>query len=99
MNRLACLRLVERCADILYSIREEVEEAGIDVVTELAGPIAKLVDSFRTVHGFLLKQVHRPFLKRWLKRDEILRQIAGCDSDLDEALQMFSVSAIPLLPR
>jgi len=44
MNRLACLRLTERCADILLSIREEIVEAGNDVVTELQRPIIKLVE-------------------------------------------------------
>jgi len=44
MNRLACLRLTERCADILISIREEIQEAGSDVVAELQRPIMKLVE-------------------------------------------------------
>ena len=44
MNRLACLRLTERCADILLSIREEIREAGDDVGFDLQGPIIKLVE-------------------------------------------------------
>ncbi|KAF9462806.1 hypothetical protein BDZ94DRAFT_1260375 [Collybia nuda] len=55
-------------------------------------PISKLVDAFNDVHHFLQKQVHRPFLKRYLKRDEILKQIDGCDQGLGEALGMFSLS-------
>lgn len=42
MNRLASLRLTERCADMLISVREEIADAGDDVVEELHGPIAKL---------------------------------------------------------
>jgi abelson tyrosine-protein kinase 1 len=42
MNRMACLRLVERCADILYGIREEIHDAGDDVAEELHEPIHKL---------------------------------------------------------
>lgn len=42
MYRLASLRLTERCADILLSIRHEVQEAGDVVGEELAPPIAKL---------------------------------------------------------
>ena len=49
--------------------------------------------AFNTVYLFLQKQAHRPFLKRYLKRDEILKQIQGCDAELQEALGMFSVSA------
>ncbi|KAJ7496034.1 hypothetical protein B0H11DRAFT_2001603 [Mycena galericulata] len=92
LNRLACLRLTERCAEILLSVREEIKEAGEHVGDELAMPIEKLVGSFTSVHTFMLKQVHRPFLKRYLKRDEIIRDIAGCDKALGEALSMFGLS-------
>ncbi|KAF8060214.1 hypothetical protein FPV67DRAFT_1513824 [Lyophyllum atratum] len=91
-NRLACLRLTERCADILLSIREELHETGDMVGEELAKPIAKLEESFSNVHMFLQKQVHRPFLKRYLKRDEILAQISDCDASLGEALGRFGIS-------
>ena len=42
MNRMACLRLTERCADVLFSIREEISEAGDDVGEEINHPLAKL---------------------------------------------------------
>jgi abelson tyrosine-protein kinase 1 len=48
--------------------------------------------SFSHVQQFLQMQAHRPFLKRYLKRDEILRQISGCDKELNECLEMFGVS-------
>ncbi|TFK66401.1 hypothetical protein BDN72DRAFT_961779 [Pluteus cervinus] len=91
-NRLACLRLTERCADILLSVRQEVYEAGDTVAEELSQPIQKLTEAFTQVHQFLQKQVHRPFLKRYLKRDEILGQIRECDTSLGDALSMFNVS-------
>lgn len=43
LNRMACLRLTERCADILMSVREEIHEAGDKVAEELKDSIAKLV--------------------------------------------------------
>ncbi|KAJ7091133.1 hypothetical protein C8R44DRAFT_412775 [Mycena epipterygia] len=92
LNRLACLRLTERCAEILLSVREEIKDAGEQVGDELSMPIEKLVGSFTRVHNFMLKQTHRPFLKRYLKRDEIIRDIAGCDKALGEALSMFGIS-------
>ncbi|KAJ6587171.1 hypothetical protein DFH09DRAFT_1308232 [Mycena vulgaris] len=92
LNRLACLRLTERCAEILLSVREEVQDAGEQVGDELAMPIEKLVSSFTRVHNFMLKQTHRPFLKRYLKREEIIRDIAGCDKALGESLGMFGIS-------
>lgn len=42
VNFYRCLRLTERCADILISIRDEVHEAGDTVSQELAAPIGKL---------------------------------------------------------
>jgi abelson tyrosine-protein kinase 1/abelson tyrosine-protein kinase 2 len=48
------------------------------------------------VRDFLIKLAHRPFLKRYIKRDDILRDIAGCDTSLSDAMSMFSVSR-PLL--
>ena len=42
MNRLACLRLTERCAETLISVREEIQLAGIAVARELQDPINKL---------------------------------------------------------
>ncbi|KAL0570529.1 hypothetical protein V5O48_011438, partial [Marasmius crinis-equi] len=92
LNRLQCLRLTERCADILLSVRQEVQEAGDTVTEELRDPIVKLTDAFNSVYTFLQKQAHRPFLKRYIKRDEILKQISGCDAELQQALGMFSLS-------
>ena len=47
--------------------------------------------AFADVHSLMQKQVSRPFIKRYLKRDEILRAIQGCDVELNNALGMFSV--------
>ncbi|KAJ6521208.1 hypothetical protein DFH09DRAFT_223755 [Mycena vulgaris] len=91
MNRLACLRLAERSANLLLSIQQEVHETGDKVGKEMAKPMEKLVETFTEVRDFLVKQAHRPFLKRYLKREEIIRQIAGCDTSLSDAMSMFSL--------
>ena len=44
INRLACLRLTERCATALISIREEIAEAGDDVGPELRLPLVCLME-------------------------------------------------------
>ncbi|KAI9434573.1 hypothetical protein H4582DRAFT_1818451 [Lactarius indigo] len=92
MNRLASLRLTERCADILISVREEIVDAGYTVAEELHAPIAKLVEAFEEVYHFLKKLGHRPFLKRYLRRDEIQTSITNCDTALDDALGMLGLS-------
>lgn len=46
------------------------------------------------MHVLLQKQVHRPFLKRYLKRDDILKSVNACDVALSDALGMFSVRTL-----
>ncbi|KAJ7094106.1 kinase-like domain-containing protein [Mycena epipterygia] len=90
-NHLTCLRLAERCANLLLSVQQEVHEVGDKVEKEMAKPLEKLVETFTQVRDFLLKQAHRPFLKRYLKREDILGEIASCDTTLSDALSMFSL--------
>ncbi|KAF8889717.1 hypothetical protein CPB85DRAFT_1333584 [Mucidula mucida] len=92
MNRSACLRLTERCADILLAVRQEIKDAGDQVGEELKLPITTLGHAFESVRDFLIKEADRPFLKRYLRREENRREIAGCDHLLHEALGMFSIS-------
>jgi abelson tyrosine-protein kinase 1 len=96
MNRMACLRLTERCADVLWSVREEVRAAGDETGEELREPVARLVEAFEGVRAVLVKQAHRPFLKRYLRRDEILRELAGCDNALGDAMSLFGVRVLCL---
>jgi hypothetical protein len=48
------------------------------------------------VHKFLLKLNRRPFIKRFLRSDEIQQEIHACDKALGDAMQMFSVSGVSL---
>ncbi|KAG2747802.1 hypothetical protein P692DRAFT_201806312 [Suillus brevipes Sb2] len=47
---------------------------------------------FDHVHKFLLKLNRRPFIKRFLRSDEIQQEIQACDKALGDAMQMFSIS-------
>lgn len=49
------------------------------------------LSAFENVRKVLRKEATRPFIKRYLKRDEIMRDIAGCDADIRAALDMFNV--------
>ena len=79
---------------MLLSIREEIAEAGDEVGIELQPPLARLVESYKEVHRFLTRQSHRPFIKRYLQRDEIQRALAGCHNSLTDALGMFNVRRV-----
>ncbi|KAF8838960.1 hypothetical protein BDN67DRAFT_932949 [Paxillus ammoniavirescens] len=91
-NRLSCLRLTERCATLLYSVRSEIVEAGEDVAKDLAEPIERLCDALNQIRAFLETQLHRPFLKRYLRRDEISRELMACNRAITDVGSMFGMS-------
>ncbi|KAI0730429.1 hypothetical protein C8Q76DRAFT_613667 [Earliella scabrosa] len=92
VNRTACVQLTERCANVLLSVRAEIAEAGDEVGLELRLPLDRLVESFHEVHRFLVKQANRPFIRRYLDRDEDERALERCHSSLTDALGMFHTS-------
>jgi hypothetical protein len=52
MNRMACLRLIERCAASLYSVHTEIADAGDTVACELHDTIAELLAAWAQVPLF-----------------------------------------------
>ncbi|KAF9042654.1 hypothetical protein BDZ89DRAFT_1128556 [Hymenopellis radicata] len=78
------LQLVDNAAP------QEIKDTGDQVGKELRLPMTKLDRVFESVRDFLIKEADRPFLKRYLQRDENRREIAGCDNLLHEAFGMFS---------
>ncbi|TFK33765.1 kinase-like domain-containing protein [Crucibulum laeve] len=93
-NRLACLRLAERCADILIAIRQEVEEAGINVEIQLKRPLEELEGSFSQILNFLERHNSQPFLMRFVKRDDMLREITECNTHLQHCMDLFDRSIL-----
>ncbi|KZV71600.1 hypothetical protein PENSPDRAFT_734076 [Peniophora sp. CONT] len=91
INRLASLRLTERCAELLLAIREEIGPANADVTDELREPVARLHSAFEEIGDCLQKQVRRPFWLRYVKREEVQRDISYYDTLLDDALGLFSI--------
>ncbi|OSD02529.1 hypothetical protein PYCCODRAFT_1444958 [Trametes coccinea BRFM310] len=91
INRATCVRLVERCATILLSIREDIAHAGEVIGDQLQKPIARLVESFRLIEEFVHKQAKRPFLASLIQRDETARSLGDCHNDLNDALGSFGV--------
>ncbi|KAJ3767719.1 kinase-like domain-containing protein [Lentinula raphanica] len=93
-NRLACLRLASRCADILLAIEEEVHEMGDRVTAQLAKPLKKLESSFKMILDLMVELKDQPFWKRWLDRDEIQADIERCHEVLHDTLTLFSLSIL-----
>ncbi|KZV68103.1 hypothetical protein PENSPDRAFT_30738 [Peniophora sp. CONT] len=87
-NDIHCLRLAERCADTLLAVHHLAEP---DVALELAEPVHKLQEVFADIQSFLEKQSQRPFLHRYLKREEVRRSVGHCEASLGDALGLFMI--------
>lgn len=113
---MSCVRLTERCADTLIAVRQEIHQAGDLVTEELQLPLERLQEyvlmnfswmlanrspnAFEHVRRLMVKEANRPFIKRYLKRDDIMGEISGCDTDIREALDVFNVCVVfPLFWR
>ena len=74
-----------------YSKVRRVCISHISITADLS--LAHLITrSFEDIHRFLIKLTNRPFLKRYLRRDEILQDLSDCDSSLRDAVALFGVS-------
>ncbi|TFY55563.1 hypothetical protein EVG20_g9276 [Dentipellis fragilis] len=91
-NRSACERLAARCADTLFSVREEITLAGSGVIEELKDPIIRLNKSFDKIREFTKQQIQLPLLNRYLGRDKISQDIEACHMDLSDARDRFGFS-------
>ncbi|KAG6872774.1 hypothetical protein C0995_006694 [Termitomyces sp. Mi166 len=91
-NRLACLRLTERCADILIAIQEEISGLDKRVADALYEPMEKLEDAFREIESMMLHEIHQSPIRRYFKRDEVLEGIVICNTKLQDCLGHFDRS-------
>ena len=71
----------------------KLEEYAFSVKSIEADLSHLIIRSFEGVYHLLIKLSNRPFLKRYLRRDEILRDISDCDGSLRDALGLFGVSS------
>ncbi|KDQ15826.1 hypothetical protein BOTBODRAFT_72487, partial [Botryobasidium botryosum FD-172 SS1] len=90
-NRAACTHLVERCANILISIVDEVGAMGKSVTSALEPPVTKLNETMKMIQDILVKQNSQPFIKRYLSRSEFSHQISDCHVILADSVSLLSV--------
>ncbi|TFK57568.1 hypothetical protein OE88DRAFT_1730910 [Heliocybe sulcata] len=91
-NRAACCQLTQRCADTLADVKAEIDAAGAEVAGDLQCAVGSLTRAFDNVRELLQNQNQQGRFKRYLKRDEMTREIAGCHRDLDTAMARFTIS-------
>ncbi|KXN85245.1 hypothetical protein AN958_11520 [Leucoagaricus sp. SymC.cos] len=93
-NRLVFLRLTERCACIIITLNQELQNAGEDVVQELSPSLRRIEELFSSIRFLMKKEGNIPFLKRYLKREETLRHIESLNQQLDQELQILGVCVL-----
>ncbi|KAG1773238.1 hypothetical protein EV702DRAFT_1131100 [Suillus placidus] len=91
-NRLSCLRIVERCAGMLYFVREQIEGAGPVVGKELDAAFHVFREVIFQIEGFLCRISRRPMLKRFIRRAEIAKELCNCDQALMDAWLRFTAT-------
>ncbi|EAU87796.2 TKL/TKL-ccin protein kinase [Coprinopsis cinerea okayama7 len=91
-NRLRLLRLTQRCAHLLLSIKKDVESAGERVHSSLQNALDALQHAFDKVRLLAESQIETPFLQRLVGGGNIDAEFVQCDEELNEALRMFSLS-------
>ncbi|KAK7024978.1 kinase domain-containing protein [Favolaschia claudopus] len=92
-NRSACLRLTDRCANLLISIRDEMARHGDGVAHQLREPLGKLEESFKDVDLFLKEQVKWTFMHRFIRREEIRDDILRLNDVVNDCIEAFRMSA------
>ncbi|KAJ7733067.1 hypothetical protein DFH07DRAFT_990396 [Mycena maculata] len=91
-NRWACLRLTERCAYLLRSIHTIVSESGSEVVRELTHALNKIEQSFSDIEKLIKGLADMTFLKQFLTKDHILREIDQYNRIVGDCVELFSVT-------
>ncbi|KAG5731487.1 Serine/threonine-protein kinase TNNI3K [Termitomyces sp. T112] len=91
-NRLACLRLTERCADILIAIQEGISGLDKRVADTLHEPMERLEDAFQEIKSMMLDKLCQSPFRRYFKRDEVLGEIVPCNTKLQDCLGHFDRS-------
>ncbi|KAG1873935.1 hypothetical protein F4604DRAFT_1582487, partial [Suillus subluteus] len=91
-NRLSCLRIVERCAGMVYFVREQIEGIGPIVGKELDAAFHVFREVIFQIEGFLCRISRRPMLKRFIRRAEIAKELCNCDQALMDAWLRFTAT-------
>ncbi|KAJ7060140.1 hypothetical protein C8F01DRAFT_1294606, partial [Mycena amicta] len=91
-NQWKCLRLTERCAGLLETIRTIVEESGPDIARQIEIPLRRISERFEEIKEFFKALTQMRFHQRYLNRDDILRQIDQYNTALTDSLLLFNAS-------
>ncbi|KAI0742213.1 kinase-like domain-containing protein [Daedaleopsis nitida] len=94
VNQAACFRLTERCATILISVHEEVVKAGSEAFVGLQDVLDRLIQSYHNVHVLFGEYAQFSFLKRYILRKDIERDLLEHQLRLNDILKVFTASVV-----
>ena len=60
-------------------------------IVQLFQILQYIIRAFENVKQLLIKEAHQPFIKQYLKQDDIMCKINACNVDIQSALDMFNV--------
>ncbi|KAL0959109.1 hypothetical protein HGRIS_014406 [Hohenbuehelia grisea] len=89
----ACMRLAERCADVLLNIREVTDNVDDTIGAQLADPLHKLKSVFARIETFADSCLHQQ-LPRFLRHDEIMRDIEDHHRWLTDTLWQINFAVV-----
>ncbi|KAF8997477.1 hypothetical protein BDQ17DRAFT_1428993 [Cyathus striatus] len=91
-NQQALLRLTCRCAVILDSIRQQIEDSGNTTTRVLSQPLYSLESVFDKVLALIMQETKISFFERFLQRRDIVNRISDLNTELMDAQQKFHIS-------
>ncbi|KAF7291313.1 hypothetical protein MIND_01275600 [Mycena indigotica] len=92
-NQWRCLRLTERCADLLAAIRVIVHQSGENVAEQMEKPLKQIVERFIDIEAFVKGLTQMRFLQRYLYREEIVHKIEEYNTAITDSLLLFNASS------
>ncbi|KAI0945827.1 hypothetical protein AcV7_009961 [Taiwanofungus camphoratus] len=93
INQAACYRLVERCATMWISIRDNIDAGNVDIM-QLLDPISRFEHSLTWICGCMQKQLQMPFWERYLRRQQLREGLKYYHANLSDVFNMFNNSIV-----
>ncbi|KAF8625135.1 hypothetical protein AX17_006914 [Amanita inopinata Kibby_2008] len=93
-NRMRCLRLAMRSADLLISIREEISTLNDVVERVLQQPLRIFEETLTHILESMQRQIGLPGWERYLKKEELREEIDNCSVALTDCVNTFDRSVM-----
>ncbi|KAF8181380.1 P-loop containing nucleoside triphosphate hydrolase protein [Mycena galopus ATCC 62051] len=99
-NQDDCLHLLEQINDLVYAIirLHITSETSGELPPRMLYNLGRLTETLHKVHAFVEAQQETNRIKQFFRQVEMSALLKSCYAGLDEALGVFKISAVHLLP-